>query len=81
MSAPYKIALPYTWSINSYSGTIMWPPILLTDHTEDEMKDWCKTYVGPNKWNYFGMYKPYRFVFHFKQEEDLLAFKLKFINI
>lgn len=41
-------------------------------------KQWCMDNC-PNSWNYYGEYKKWPYIFRFRDEQDLLAFKLKFI--
>lgn len=43
------------------------------------MKEWCKEYIGSNGWNYYGAYRQIPYEFRFKDEADMLAFKLTFV--
>ena len=65
--------VPFNLGINliKYSEIVDYPLI-------ECYKDWCKTHVGPNLWNYYGEYKKIPFQFKFKNAEDLLAFKIRF---
>lgn len=47
--------------------------ILLTKY-----KSWCKENVGKDNWNYYGVHQKTPYIFRFKREEDLLAFRLVF---
>lgn len=78
MSTRYRLALPVRFTKNAWSGANQWPPIYPTQEQLDEYKEWCKTQVGANKWNYYGIYRKIPCEFRFKCGEDMLAFKLRF---
>lgn len=60
-------------------GYNSYPPVGPTKVEIDEMKKWCRENVGDNRWNYYGAYRKVPCMFRFKEEEDLLAFKLRFL--
>ena len=78
MSLTYRVVLPVKWTKNTWNDTDMWPPVWPTQAMLDELKDWCKTNIGTNGWNYYGYYRKVPCEFRFKRPEDLVAFKLRF---
>ncbi len=70
MSSPYCINIPMC-SYEDWNLGGAWRRIEL-------YKDWCKECVGANNWNYYGFEKKTPCKFRFKNEGDLLAFKLRF---
>lgn len=81
MTLTHRIVIPTKHFVSEYKGS--WKPVpdpTLAPAPEylQELKDWCKTNVGVNGWNYYGCYRKIPYEFRFKQPEDLLAFKLRF---
>lgn len=81
MSMMYRIQLPITytkrhlWNAPYHEDSPIYPSV-----AEIEVyKKWCKNMIGPNGWNYYGMYREVPCEFRFKKAEDLVAFKLTFI--
>lgn len=79
MGMKYRHAIPLKYDVNYYNGKEMWPPVYPTQDQLEEYKKWCKANVGPNGWNYYGMYRKIPCEFRFKRGEDLVAFKLRFV--
>lgn len=81
MSMQYKVRLPikrvekYKWGTNSTMTIAEYP----TDAQIEIYKQWCKTHIGSNKWNYYGKYRKVPCEFRFKEEQDAVAFKLTFV--
>lgn len=78
--SPYRFQLPYTITeITHWTGTTYNKKDCCVDwKVIEDYKKWCKENVGPNRWNYYGVYKRVPWVFIFKTPEDLLAFRLTF---
>ena len=73
----YRIQLPvkrerHAWVPGTYID--VYPP----EEQINRCKEWCKTVIGNNRWNYYGVFKKVPCEFRFKREEDLVAFKLVF---
>lgn len=80
MSMMHRIQIPNNlkefWENHrSYHSAVALYP---QQSTLNQYSAWCKERVGPNGWNYFGMYQKVPFEFRFKRQEDLLAFRLTF---
>jgi hypothetical protein len=87
MNAPYRIQItkhlidhPMIYSISSNETKRGWDYTVSTANYRiaEVYKNWCKENVGPNRWNFYGEWKKIPFEFKFIEEQDLLAFKLKF---
>jgi hypothetical protein len=74
----YKIQLPLVWTKHPWFEKTCWPPISPTFEDVEKMKSWCKSNVGTDCWNYYGVHKKVPCEFIFDHEEDLLAFRLTF---
>jgi hypothetical protein len=77
----HKVSFPVKFK-NTYNFYNFTNVVVVDEYPPDEIiergKQWCKERVGSNGWNYYGKYRKVPCEFRFKNEEDLLAFKLTF---
>lgn len=85
MTAPYRIQVNKhmkSHPLNYYSGkaTHLWSYEVsaYNNNLAAEYRKWCQENVGGDRWNYFGEFRKIPFEFKFKEEQDLLAFKIRF---
>jgi len=73
-----SINIPMVLPLSPWYNGPGWPPITPTYDEIEMYKDWCKEFVGVDRWNYYGIHKKTPCEFRFKDPKDLLAFRLRF---